>query len=155
MRFHPLSVLSVTFVFTIVPLSGLATPFASRWDDVQAKHAWNSVPENWVNLGHPAADTTIDLHIALKAQNENALIDALYEVSSPNHSKCVLSPTLFRARSTHVCRCPVADTAHTCRRSRSLSLSRRPQTCSISSTPGLSTTACSPPPSPRNTAAVC
>ncbi|KAH8978153.1 subtilisin-like protein [Lactarius akahatsu] len=38
-------------------------------------------------MGHPPADTTIDLHIALKAKNENALIDALIEVSSPGHPK--------------------------------------------------------------------
>ncbi|KAH9031404.1 subtilisin-like protein [Lactarius deliciosus] len=38
-------------------------------------------------MGHPSADTTIDLHIALKAKNENALIDALIEVSSPGHPK--------------------------------------------------------------------
>ena len=84
MLFHPLSVLSF---FIVGPLSGLATPFASRWDDVHPKHKWSSVPENWANLGHPAADTTIDLHIALKAQNENALTDAVYEVSSPRHPK--------------------------------------------------------------------
>ncbi|KAH9011592.1 subtilisin-like protein [Lactarius pseudohatsudake] len=84
MRFHPLSVLSV---LAFRPLNGLATPFASHWDDLQAKHTWNSVPENWNNLGHPPADTTIDLHIALKAKNENALIDALIEVSSPGHPK--------------------------------------------------------------------
>ncbi|KAH8993283.1 subtilisin-like protein [Lactarius hatsudake] len=83
MRFHPLSVLSI---ITIGPLSGLAT-FAPRWDDVKAKHTWDSVPENWQNLGHPPSGTTIDLHIALKAQNENALIDVLYQVSSPGHPK--------------------------------------------------------------------
>ncbi|KAH9166378.1 subtilisin-like protein [Lactarius sanguifluus] len=71
---------------TIGPLKGLAT-FASRWDDVQVKHTWNSIPENWLNLGHPPADATIDLHIALKAKNENALIDALIKVSSPGHPK--------------------------------------------------------------------
>ncbi|KAH8979555.1 subtilisin-like protein [Lactarius hatsudake] len=84
MRFHPLSVLSV---LAFGPLGGLATPFASHWDDLRAKHTWNSVPENWQNMGHPPADTTIDLHIALKAKNENALIDALIEVSSPGHPK--------------------------------------------------------------------
>ncbi|KAH8993854.1 subtilisin-like protein [Lactarius hatsudake] len=82
MRFYPL-----LSVFAFRPLSGLATPFASHWDDLQPKHTWNSVPENWQNLGHPPADTTIDLHIALKAKNENALIDALIEVSSPDHPK--------------------------------------------------------------------
>ncbi|KAH9031406.1 subtilisin-like protein [Lactarius deliciosus] len=84
MRFHPLSVLSV---LAFGSLSGLATPFASHWDDLRPKHSWNSVPENWQNTGHPPADTTIDLHIALKAKNENALIDALIEVSSPGHPK--------------------------------------------------------------------
>ncbi|KAH9167147.1 subtilisin-like protein [Lactarius sanguifluus] len=84
MRFHPLSVLSV---LPFGPLSGLATPFPSHWDDLRLKHAWNSVPENWKNLGHPPSETTIDLHIALKAKNENALIDALIEVSSPGHPK--------------------------------------------------------------------
>ncbi|KAH9015098.1 subtilisin-like protein [Lactarius pseudohatsudake] len=86
MRFHPLSVLSVA-VLTFCPLSGLTTPFASHWDDHRTKHTWNSVPENWLNLGNPPADATIDLHIALKANNENALTDALMEVSSPGHPK--------------------------------------------------------------------
>ncbi|KAH9170348.1 subtilisin-like protein [Lactarius sanguifluus] len=84
MRFHPLSVLSV-LAFGL--LGGPATPFASHWDDFRPKHTWNSVPENWQNLGHPPVDTTIDLHIALKAKNENALIDALIEVSSPGHPR--------------------------------------------------------------------
>ncbi|KAH9035165.1 subtilisin-like protein [Lactarius deliciosus] len=84
MRIYPLSVLSV---LAPGPLSSLATPFASHWDDHRPKHTWNSVPENWRNLGHPPADTTIDLHIALKAKNENALIDALIEVSSPGHPR--------------------------------------------------------------------
>ncbi|KAH8993825.1 subtilisin-like protein [Lactarius hatsudake] len=84
MRFHPLSVLSL---LAPGPLSSLATPFASHWDDYRPKHIWNSVPESWRNLGHPPADTTIDLHIALKAKNENALLDALIEVSSPGHPR--------------------------------------------------------------------
>ncbi|KAH8987015.1 subtilisin-like protein [Lactarius akahatsu] len=84
MRPRPLSVLSV---LAFRHLSGLATHFESHWDDLRPKHTWNSVPENWQNMGHPPADTTIDLHIALKAKNENALIDALIEVSSPGHPK--------------------------------------------------------------------
>ncbi|KAH9015093.1 subtilisin-like protein [Lactarius pseudohatsudake] len=85
MRLHPLSVLSI-YTVTIGPLKGLAT-FASRWDNMQVKHTWNSIPENWLNLGNPPADATIDLHIALKAKNESALIDALMEVSSPGHPR--------------------------------------------------------------------
>ncbi|KAH8993849.1 subtilisin-like protein [Lactarius hatsudake] len=84
MRSHPLSVLSV---LAFRHLSGLATSLASHWDDLRPKHTWNSVPENWQNMGHPPAGTTIDLHIALKAKNENALIDALIEVSSPGNPK--------------------------------------------------------------------
>ncbi|KAH8990957.1 subtilisin-like protein [Lactarius akahatsu] len=84
MRFHLFSVLSV---LAPGPLTGLATPFALHWDDIRPKHAWNSVPENWQNLGHSPAGATIDLHIALKAKNENALIDALIEVSSPGHPR--------------------------------------------------------------------
>ncbi|KAH9012922.1 subtilisin-like protein [Lactarius hengduanensis] len=64
-----------------------ARRIGSLRDDLRAKHTWNSVPENWNNLGHPPADTTIDLHIALKAKNENVLIDTLIEVSSPGHPK--------------------------------------------------------------------
>ncbi|KAF8261294.1 subtilisin-like protein [Lactarius quietus] len=79
--------LSVLCIFAITPLSGLATSFTPRRGDVHVKHSWSSVPDDWTNLGHPAADTTIDLHIALKPQNENALIDALNEVSSPDHPK--------------------------------------------------------------------
>ncbi|KAH9056343.1 subtilisin-like protein [Lactarius vividus] len=84
MRLYPLSVL---YVLALEPLSGLAAPFLSDWDDLRQKHTWNSVPDNWRNLGHPPVDTTISLHIALKAKNENALIDALIDVSSPGHPK--------------------------------------------------------------------
>jgi tripeptidyl-peptidase-1 len=96
MRNHTLSVLCI---LTTRFLSSLAAP---RWEDVQVKHKWDNAPENWTNLGHPSADTTIDIHIALKPQNENALIDALYEVSSPDHPKYVLSPTLLGTPYPHV-----------------------------------------------------
>lgn len=89
MRCHTPFVLSI---FTTGFLYGLATPFTPNRGDVYVKHSWSSVPNGWMNLGHPAADTTIDLHISLKAQNENALIEALYEVSSPGHPKYVSSP---------------------------------------------------------------
>ncbi|KAF8264373.1 subtilisin-like protein [Lactarius quietus] len=65
----------------------VAEPLASHWNEMRPKHAWNDVPANWENLGLPPAGTTIDLHIALKAHRENALIEALYEVSDPSHPK--------------------------------------------------------------------
>ena len=70
---------------------GLATPVAPHWGDVRVKHAWDTTPADWESLGPPPAGTSIDLHIALEPRNENALIDAVYEVSTPGHPKKVLS----------------------------------------------------------------
>ncbi|KAH9160207.1 subtilisin-like protein [Lactarius sanguifluus] len=87
MFIHPFSVFSVLASEIINCLA--ATPLEPRWDDVRTKHAWSAVPEHWETLGHPAAGTTIDLHIALETepQRKNAVVDALYEVSSPRSPK--------------------------------------------------------------------
>ncbi|KAH8979069.1 subtilisin-like protein [Lactarius akahatsu] len=85
MFIHPLSVLSVLASGVLDCL--VATPVEPRWDDVRTKHAWSAVPEHWETLGHPAAGTTIDLHIALEPQRKNAVVDALYDVSSPRSPK--------------------------------------------------------------------
>src|SRR6266702_5278720 len=94
MRCLPLSLLSALAARL---LGGLATPIAPHWDRMRVRHAWDAVPENWENLGHPPHATTIDLHLALKSHNENALIDALYEVSDPKSLKYV-SPLPIRTR---------------------------------------------------------
>jgi hypothetical protein len=90
------------------------TPIA--WHDMRVKHAWHAVPDNWESLGRPAAGTIIDLYIALKPHQESALIDALYEVSDPDHSRHVLFSTppfthllTFAARS-QIRRSPVKGT---------------------------------------------
>ncbi|KAH9163164.1 subtilisin-like protein [Lactarius sanguifluus] len=83
MRYHWLYVLSF---LTATSLADFATPHAP-WGDVRVKHAWSSVPANWETLGCPSAGTTIDLYIALNPRNDNALIDALYEVSDPKHPR--------------------------------------------------------------------
>ncbi|KAH8983942.1 subtilisin-like protein [Lactarius hatsudake] len=54
---------------------------------MRSKHSWKNIPKNWESLGLPSADTMIDLHIALKPYRENALVDALNEVSDPGHSR--------------------------------------------------------------------
>ncbi len=84
-----LSVLPVA-VLAAVPF-GLTTPLSlsPRWDDMRVKHVWGSIPEKWECQGHPPVGTTMDLRIALKPHRENALVDVLYEVSDPNHSKYV------------------------------------------------------------------
>ena len=82
-----LSVLSLVVLAASPP--GLATPLSPRWDDTRLKHSWGSIPEKWERQGIPPAGTTIDLRVALKPHRENALIDALYEVSDPRHPKYV------------------------------------------------------------------
>ncbi|KAH9023117.1 subtilisin-like protein [Lactarius hengduanensis] len=84
MRYHYIVVLSV--IVTDL-LASLAKPLSPPWDNMHTKHSWNAVPTNWVSLGRPPSGTTIDLYIALKPNRENALIDALYEVSEPGHPR--------------------------------------------------------------------
>ncbi|KAF8257664.1 subtilisin-like protein [Lactarius quietus] len=62
-------------------------PFVLPWDEILVKHTWNAVPPNWEPLGIPPSNTTIDLQMALVSQYENALIDALYEVSTPGNPR--------------------------------------------------------------------
>ncbi|KAI9454448.1 subtilisin-like protein [Lactarius psammicola] len=92
MRYHPLSLF---FILATLPLAGLTTSPAphSHWDDMRLKHAWNTIPAGWESLGPPPSGTTIDLHVALKPHNKNALVDALYQVSSPGHPRQVLYNT--------------------------------------------------------------
>ncbi|KAF8267194.1 Pro-kumamolisin, activation domain-containing protein [Lactarius quietus] len=84
MRYYLFSVL---FVLATGLLASLTTPVALDWDIMRMKHAWNSIPMNWESLGPPPVGTTMNLHIFLKPDRENALIDALYEVSNPEHPK--------------------------------------------------------------------
>ncbi|KAF8263238.1 subtilisin-like protein [Lactarius quietus] len=68
-------------------LCGLATPSLPRWDDMHTKHSWKTIPSNWESLGPPPDDTMINLHVAFEPQNENALVDAIHEVSDPGHKR--------------------------------------------------------------------
>ncbi|KAI9449009.1 peptidase S8/S53 domain-containing protein [Lactarius psammicola] len=74
-------------MLSAVPVARPATPLTRRWDGITVKHKWNAVPKNSESLGHPSADTTINLYLALKPQRENALIDALLHVTDPRHAK--------------------------------------------------------------------
>ncbi|THH15737.1 hypothetical protein EW146_g4775 [Bondarzewia mesenterica] len=58
-----------------------------RWDDLKVKHAWRETPEGWICDGAPPEGTTMDFRIALKPHKEDALVDALYEVSDPKHAR--------------------------------------------------------------------
>lgn len=85
----PYHLLSLLFLFSTWHVGGIVTPHTRLWDRMTVKHAWNAVPENWECLGHPQADSTIDLYLALKPHDENVLIDVLHEVSNPRHPKYV------------------------------------------------------------------
>ncbi|KAH9001905.1 subtilisin-like protein [Lactarius hatsudake] len=73
----PYHLLSVLPILATGPVDSLAAPLTRLWD----------AKKDWENLGHLAVDTTIDLYLALKPQHENALIDALLEVSTPERPK--------------------------------------------------------------------
>jgi hypothetical protein len=95
----------VLSVLAAVPLVGFATPLSPQWDDMRSKHSWSAgVPEDWECSGRPPTNTTIDLYVALTPHRENAMIDALYEVSTPGHPKFDFSATPFL---THVLTCPL------------------------------------------------
>ena len=115
--------LSVLLVLATALLSGPTVPIRvpSPQDDMVVKHKWDIIPDNWLSLGPPLDDGTIELHIALQPKNENALTDALYEVSEPGHPKQVFSLPLCPSANC-VYRSSVSDMAHTYQRGRSPSL---------------------------------
>ena len=97
MLYYRHSVLAALIVIA-VPFQSFATPLASSWGEIRVKHSWDTIPEKWESLGPPPAGTKIDLRISLKPNRENALIDSLYEVSTPNHPKHVH----FTSLCTHI-----------------------------------------------------
>ena len=92
MRHIRLSVLSalaaVLLCSSVAPLR-----FHTPQEDMVVKHKWDVIPDNWISLGPPPHETTIDLHIALQANQKDALTDVLLEVSQPGHPKQVLFTT--------------------------------------------------------------
>ncbi|KAF8262119.1 peptidase S8/S53 domain-containing protein [Lactarius quietus] len=82
MRYNEIIVLSF-----LATLCSLVTALSPPWHDIRTKHSWPTVPHEWEWVGHPPNGTTINLYVALKSHRENALIDALYEVSTPEHPK--------------------------------------------------------------------
>ena len=91
---HPMLSVLVLALLATVPLGpSPTTAIRSSWGAMRVKHEWNNIPDNWVALGHPPNGSTIDLYIALKPNRENALTNALYEVSQPGSPKQVLFTT--------------------------------------------------------------
>ena len=82
---------ALSFLVTVLLAAGFAKPAPlESWDDMQVMHAWNTVPANWESIGQPPTGATINLYISVKPERENALIDALTEVSNPSHLRHVL-----------------------------------------------------------------
>ncbi|KAF8265081.1 peptidase S8/S53 domain-containing protein [Lactarius quietus] len=97
-------------------LTSLATVLASPWNDTYVQHRWDVAPGNWELIGPPDVGSTIDLRIALKPHREHALVEALYDVSSPGHPKHVFHHSSMNALIVT-----------TCLKTRSLSLLRPTQ----------------------------
>ena len=93
MRHLRLSVLLVLAAALL--LGGRAVPLQAPppRDDMVTKHKWDVIPGNWISLGPPPRETTIDLHIALQPNQKDALTDVLLQVSQPGHPKQVLFTT--------------------------------------------------------------
>ena len=89
LRLPVLSVLSAALHG--VPAMPLQVP--TPRDDMVVKHKWDVIPDNWVSLGPPPDEITIDLDIALQPNQKHALTDVLLEVSQPGHPKQVLFTT--------------------------------------------------------------
>ena len=89
MRHPRLSVLSVLAAALLCGPAVLLRVPTPR-DDMVVKHKWDVIPDNWISLGPPPRETTIDLRIALRPNQKNALTDVLLEVSQPGHPKQVL-----------------------------------------------------------------
>jgi hypothetical protein len=140
-RYHQISVL---FILAAEPLLSLAKPHSPRWEDMHTMHSWNAVPTGWESLGHPPANITIDLYVALKPHRENAMIDALYEVSVPGHPKHVHHHS-FAHVCANECYRSGADMVHISPGSKSLSLLLLTQTLLRSSKPGLNIMGCRRP----------
>ncbi len=90
MRYNHFSVLSI---FLAVPLADLATP-PLHLGNLRVKHMWDTLLDNWEDMGPPSADTTVNLSIALKPHRENALVDALLDVSEPGSPMYILTTPL-------------------------------------------------------------
>ena len=81
--------ISVLSALVTAPLGSVAKPPSSPWDDMHIQHSWDNIPSDWEDHGHPPSGTTINLYVALQPQHEDAMVDALYEVSDPDHPRHV------------------------------------------------------------------
>ena len=93
MSYHWLSTLSILIALLLLVLLAEFATAAVHWDEKRVMHAWDDVPTDWESQGNTTVGAKIKLHFALKSDRENALIDALYEVSNPDHPRHVLLTT--------------------------------------------------------------
>jgi hypothetical protein len=84
------------FTLCLIPLVLSKAELSSMklWDDVLEKHSWPSVPKGWVLHGPVPQSHTLELHIALREGNPDALVSNLLEVSDPTHKRyfTILTP---------------------------------------------------------------
>jgi len=61
-----------------------------RWEELKVKHEWSDVPKGWVEVGRPPADHLLKINLGLRQDRFDELLGHLYEVSDPEHHRCVL-----------------------------------------------------------------
>ena len=69
--------------------------FDKRWEEVTVKHGWIDVPKGWVEVGRPPAHHPLKMNFGLKQERFDELVEHLYQVSDPEHHRCVAIHTFF------------------------------------------------------------
>jgi tripeptidyl-peptidase-1 len=88
---------SATFAVALVQLCAAGT-IGKRWNDLVKKHSWSEAPKGWEFTGPAPGHQLMNLKLGMKQNNLEGLIEALYEVSTPHHEKCVDFPSNFTTR---------------------------------------------------------
>jgi len=62
----------------------ISSAFAASYSSLRVKHAWDSVPRQWQDVGQPSPDELITLSVGLKQGRIESLIAQLYDISDPD-----------------------------------------------------------------------
>ncbi|KAG6836128.1 hypothetical protein H0H93_011087 [Arthromyces matolae] len=78
---------SFLILLALVQFATATITLPRRWEDAHVKHSWVEAPRGWRYHSSPSADHKLDMRIALKQDNIDALIANLMETSDPTHSR--------------------------------------------------------------------
>jgi tripeptidyl-peptidase I len=87
----------------LLPLAAAKPLLNKRWADHELKHSWHAVPQGWKSHGPAPANHLLDMRIALTQDKFDDLVTALYEVSDPQHDRCVQLPLTCEEMTLNDC----------------------------------------------------